>query len=162
MTTEGEFILYFVADTYLKNDFEHSLRISTQDFSYVAYSPLFEGNILRFRALASLKLFEQYNNDKYESPEETLDYLIKSIASLENAYNIFEVTEESNTKDKNYYGMALSSFSLGYIYQQFASELIKEEELKGLCNMSEHEDCFVESEKASHNKASRYYKSAYL
>ena len=71
------------------------------------------------------------------------------------------MTEESNTKEKNYYGMALSSFSLGYIYQQFASELIKEEK-KGIYDMSEHEDYFVESVNASHKKASRYYKSAYL
>ena len=54
MTIEGEFILHWVADTYLLNDFEHSLKISTTEFSNVANTTLFEANILRFRALASL------------------------------------------------------------------------------------------------------------
>jgi len=58
MTVEGQFILHMVADTYLTKDYDYSLRISTTDFSYIANTRLFEGNILRFRALASLKMFE--------------------------------------------------------------------------------------------------------
>ena len=58
MTIEGQFILLMVADTYLTHDYEYSLRISETDFSFIANTCLFEGNILRFRALASLKLFE--------------------------------------------------------------------------------------------------------
>ena len=58
MKTEGRFIVLMVADTYLTNDFEYSLRISTTDFSYVANTALFEGNILRFRALSNLKIFD--------------------------------------------------------------------------------------------------------
>lgn len=58
MSTEGQFIILIVADTFLCNDYEYSLKISEQDFSYVANTSLFEGNILRFRALASIKLFE--------------------------------------------------------------------------------------------------------
>ena len=61
MIIEGEFILHWVADTYLLNDFEHSLRISTTDFSYVANTAVFEANILRFRTLASLKLFHHFD-----------------------------------------------------------------------------------------------------
>ena len=59
MTIEGQFILLMVADTYLTHDYEYSLRISGTDFSFIANTCLFEGNILRFRALASLKLFEE-------------------------------------------------------------------------------------------------------
>ena len=58
MSHEGEFLIYFVANTFLTNDYEHCLRISQTDFSYVANSCLFEGNILRFRSLASMKVYE--------------------------------------------------------------------------------------------------------
>ena len=56
----GKFIMLIVANTYFSNDYEFSLQISKTDFSHIAHSSLFEGNILRFRALASLKLFELY------------------------------------------------------------------------------------------------------
>ena len=66
MSSMDRFIIYIVANTYLSNDYEYSLRISTIDFSFIANSSLFEGNILRFRALASLKLFELYLRDNNE------------------------------------------------------------------------------------------------
>ena len=62
MSTAGKYIVLFVAVTYLVRDYEYSLRISTTDFSYVANTYLFESNILRFRALASIKLFEDNIN----------------------------------------------------------------------------------------------------
>lgn len=52
MSKYGYFIVLLVADTYLANDYEYCLRISMTDFSSNASSRLFEGNILRFRALA--------------------------------------------------------------------------------------------------------------
>ena len=58
MTDFGLFIIFMVADTYLSHDFEYSLRISTTDFSYFVNSCLFESNVLRFRALASLEMFQ--------------------------------------------------------------------------------------------------------
>lgn len=58
MSNHGQFILLNVADSYLMNEFEYSLRLSTNNFSSICFTPLFEGNILRFRALANLKLFE--------------------------------------------------------------------------------------------------------
>ena len=59
-----------VAETYLTNDFEYSFRISTTDFSYFTTTPIFEGNILRFQALANLKLFEQGLLEKEENKEQ--------------------------------------------------------------------------------------------
>ena len=50
--------MLMVAVTYLTNDFEYSYRISVTDFSYSTNTALFMGNILRFRALTCLKLFE--------------------------------------------------------------------------------------------------------
>ena len=58
MRVEGQFILLMVVNTYLSNDFEYSLRVSLKDVSYFANTRLFESNILRFRALSSLKMFE--------------------------------------------------------------------------------------------------------
>ena len=86
-----------VADTFLSYDFEYSLRISTTDFSYLANSCIFEGNILRFRALASLKLFEsslQEVNDDHMYDNFLL--LSTAIASLENSLTIYEAKEEMN------------------------------------------------------------------
>ena len=64
MKTEGRFIVLMVADTYLTNDFEYSLRISTTDFSYVANTPIFEGNILRIKSLSASKLLLHKNCTK--------------------------------------------------------------------------------------------------
>ena len=60
MKTAGYFILLMVADTYLTHDYEYSLRIAETDFTSVRVRPLFEGNILRFRALASLAIFGDF------------------------------------------------------------------------------------------------------
>ena len=57
MQIPGKFILLTAANIFLSRDFEYCLRICSTNFSYVANSSLFEGNILRFRALASEQLF---------------------------------------------------------------------------------------------------------
>ena len=75
MLKEDAFIAYAVAATYLTNDFEYSLRIATTDFSCMTNTPLFEGNILRFRALSSLKLFEHSLEELEEDKEEESRYL---------------------------------------------------------------------------------------
>lgn len=64
ISIEGQFIIMYVAMTFLTNDYEYSLRMSSTDFSYVANSSIFEGNALRFRALASSKLFEYALNEE--------------------------------------------------------------------------------------------------
>ena len=83
MPTFDLFIMMIIVNRYLLNDIESSLRISTKDFSSVANSSLFEGNVLRFRALAQLKLFENslehQESESYEdlsSKEENLKLLI--------------------------------------------------------------------------------------
>ena len=58
MTSNEEFIVLFMADTFLTHDYEQVLRVAMEDYSYVANSPLFEANLLRFLALASFKAFE--------------------------------------------------------------------------------------------------------
>ena len=133
MFTEGKFILLCAADAYLTNDFEYSLRISTQNFSSIANSCLFEGNILRFRALASLKLFEHGLEEREEDKQENFTYLTKAIDSLDNALEIFKAEKELREFDPNYYGVALSVYTLGYTYRAFAPYLCIDGPYEGLC-----------------------------
>ena len=97
MTIEGQFITLMCADTYLINDYEYSLRIATADVSFIANTPLFEGNILRLRALASIEIFRyEMGNGKREDTQNMQDnynYLMTAIASLENALAIYEAKE---------------------------------------------------------------------
>ena len=53
MSAEGEFILLNIANAFLLNEFEYSLRLATNEFS-ICNVPIFEGNKLRFAALANL------------------------------------------------------------------------------------------------------------
>ena len=95
LSSEAEFILLCTVDAFLTNDFEHSLLISTQNFASIANTCLFEGNILRFRALASLKLFENELADPSEEDQkENFTHLTKAIESLENAVEIFEAEKD--------------------------------------------------------------------
>lgn len=82
MTKEEEFILLIVTNTYLTHEFEYSLQISVTDVSYLANSCLFESNILRFRALASLKLYEHVTYTNYTEQKQKFEYLTKAIESL--------------------------------------------------------------------------------
>ena len=54
----AKFILLKVANDYLANDFKYCIDICSKNLSYVAYCNLFEGNILRFKALALEKIYE--------------------------------------------------------------------------------------------------------
>ena len=89
MSTAGNFIILIVADTFLCNDFEYSLRISQQDFSFVCSDSLFEGNMLRFRALASMKLFEYAIN---QGGDRVINFylLAQALQSLSNAFQIYD------------------------------------------------------------------------
>lgn len=58
LSTEGRFILYTVANTFLSQDYEHCLKICTADFSFVANNNIFEGNIYRFKALVLHEIFK--------------------------------------------------------------------------------------------------------
>ena len=134
MKPEDRFIILYVADTYLMNDFEYSLRLSTNDFSSICTTSLFEGNILRFRALASLKLYELGLEDDLEFMQSNFEYLTTAIASLENALQIYKAEKEARAYDQNHYGVALSAYSIGYTYETYSTDLSpKEGQFKELC-----------------------------
>ena len=57
MSDAGYFILLFCANIFLSSDFEYCTQITLKNFSFIENTSLFEGNILRFRALASEQLY---------------------------------------------------------------------------------------------------------
>lgn len=85
--------MLMVANAYLSNDFEYSLRVSLQDVSYVANSRIFEGNILRYRALASLKMFEYGFNESTDDCRHTFESLTNAIDNIENALIIYKTED---------------------------------------------------------------------
>lgn len=95
MSIEGNFITLIVADTFLCNDYEYSLKISQLDFSYVANMSLFEGNILRFRALASIRLFEFAQNEEGDLVE-NFSLIKQAIDSLRDALKIYQAQDVPN------------------------------------------------------------------
>lgn len=52
MSDAGYFILLFSANIFLTQDFEYCAQITLKNFSFIENTSLFEGNMLRFRALA--------------------------------------------------------------------------------------------------------------
>ena len=89
MKISGKFILLTAANIFLSRDYEYCLRICSTNFSYVADTALFEGNILRFRALASEQLFSLMCANLEE--KEVLDYsaLFDAIDSAKNSLQIY-------------------------------------------------------------------------
>ena len=83
MQDEAKFILLYAVDAYLTNDFQHSLFIATLDFKPILVDTdtknLFEGNLKRVQALASLKLFEHGLDDQEKDQQENQEYLTTAI-----------------------------------------------------------------------------------
>ena len=52
MNGVARFILYYAMNAFLKQDFEYCVQICSKDYSFVANTNVFEGNILRLKALA--------------------------------------------------------------------------------------------------------------
>ena len=52
LSIEGRFILFTIANYFLFNDYEICLELCETNFSPIANSNIFEGNLLRFKALA--------------------------------------------------------------------------------------------------------------
>ncbi len=92
MSSEGEVVLLAVANAFLTTDYEYSLRIASHDFSYIANSYIFEGNILRYRALASFQLYEIAVADDDICVVDNFQLLAQAIESVENALEIYKRT----------------------------------------------------------------------
>ena len=55
--SEAHFILLVAINFFLSGDYEYCFRVCSRNFTYLVNSPLFEGNVRRFRAMAAEKLF---------------------------------------------------------------------------------------------------------
>lgn len=93
MSDNAEFIILIIADTFLTHDYEYCLSIAKNDFSFVANSSLFEGNLTRFFSLASFKLFEHAIHADSAAFVDNFHILIQSLKSVQSAYNIYSATE---------------------------------------------------------------------
>ena len=156
MGQEAQFILFCVLNSFLICDYEYCLRITQTDFSFVANSALFEGNLLRFRSIASLKLFE-FAVDEDETFVENFDLIIQAIESAQNALDIYKAEDEEMMElEPNHYGIALAQYNLGYIYDHFG-EHMADSRVKHLTRYG----AFVQSDyQANCAKASEHYRLA--
>ena len=89
LSGDAEFIILVIADTFLSGDYEYCLKIAGNDFSHVGDHISFRGNLMRFRSLASFRLFEnaiQANDDDFEV---NFDILIQSVRAAEDAHDLY-------------------------------------------------------------------------
>jgi len=132
----SKFILMKVAVDYLANDLEMALNVCTSDLSYVTNSPIFEGNILRFKALTLERKYEQEireieerSDDEEEqaikNKEDSVPLIVNALEAIRNAFSIFADTHKSRaTKNKvNQYGMALADFQCALLLKTHADVL---------------------------------------
>ena len=52
LSAPGRFILYHTANLFLSTNYEKCFKVCSANYSFIANSTIFEGNILRFKALA--------------------------------------------------------------------------------------------------------------
>ena len=128
MSENGEFIILFVANTFLMHDYEQCLSIVKQNLSRESNNRMLEGNLYRFFSLAAIKLFEDSINTDQEAFILNIDLLVQSIDTAQNALEIFNVQDQqadskSICYEPNHYGVALCKFTIGYIYENFADYL---------------------------------------
>ena len=124
LSPEGRFILYTAANTFLSNDYEHCLKICETDFAYIANSHLFEGNILRFKALAHHEIYKistarqhpsVYERDVTGDPVKLARMLTEAEEALLNAKEVFKLGIHQSSK-----GIALVEYHLGCLYKDHA------------------------------------------
>ena len=72
-------------------------------------------------------MFEHGFDESADDRKETFEYLLNAIENIENALFIYKTKDlKKQDRDPNFYGIALSTYIKGYIYQRFAAELCKE------------------------------------
>ena len=113
MTIQGRFILMTAVNIFLCQDYEYTLRICSTNFSYIANTSLFEGNILRIKSLASEQLFviHKQSSRPFNEEEQSKNFprLLMAIESAKNALSIYN-SDNFDTSGQNIYGIALQNF----------------------------------------------------
>ena len=81
MTVQGRFIVIVAVNSLLSCDYDFVLRICSTNFSYIANTCLFEGNILRLKSLASEQMYK-LKNDAQNFEESSLDLKVEALNEL--------------------------------------------------------------------------------
>jgi len=125
MSLYGEFIIYGVSTIYLMDDFAFSYQISSTNFEAIAKSLLFRGNILRFKALSAEQIFVRYFDiKKPDNNFPIMGYLIEACTTAKDSLDVYKAEIDGEKVGfANEYGMGLSNFHLGYLYEKYASQL---------------------------------------
>ena len=94
----SRFILYFVANSFISTDYDKCLKVCSINFSYVANSPLFESNLLRFKALSLEYIFIQRTSDDIEdgqpelSSQKGVNMLLDAFLMVQNSLKIAQTS----------------------------------------------------------------------
>ena len=111
MTNQGKFILMAAVNIFLCQDYSYTRRICSTNFSYVANTSLFEGNILRINALASEQLYLARASCKYLDDDERMQNIASLFAAIQSATNALDIYNCSlKATSRNIYGYALQNF----------------------------------------------------
>ena len=128
MTIQGRFIVLYAVNMILQADYEYVLRICSTNFSYIANTSLFEGNILRLKSIACEQIFkikDETSNKEEEDSEnqkQIISMLFMAIDSARNGLSIYQ-SDNHTKKVENIYGIALQNFQIGYLLKTYASKL---------------------------------------
>jgi hypothetical protein len=137
------FLLKAIVD-YLANDLEMCLNVCSTNMSCVSNGSIFEGNILRFKALALEKMYEKEVREAEEEEEAEQDinkssldpviYLVEAIEAILNSISIFSDTHKKSPRGRssgpNQYGMALAEIQYALILKTHANVLGELEDQK--------------------------------
>ena len=84
----------------LQADYEYVLRICSTNFSYIANTSLFEGNILRLKSLASEQIYkikaDTYNQEEEEDQEYKTKNISKLLMAIDAAKNGLQIYQSDN------------------------------------------------------------------
>ena len=86
-----------MANIFLSSDYEYCLRICQYNFSYVANTSIFEGNILRFKSLAAEQIFKHSleREDSQDGDNDSNSNIRMLFYAIEAAQNAREIYDES-------------------------------------------------------------------
>ena len=117
---------------------------------------------MRFLALASFKAFEHAIQADQSAYEANLNLLIQALQCSKCALDIYEATKDGmSTQDQNPYGMALSNFTHGYIYDRFAEYLHNRRSAAVVQYNPQQEEYILGDVKTCKKKALNCYEEAY-
>ena len=83
------FIMMFTANIFLQRDYDYCLHICETNFSQLNDITIFQGNMLRFKALAAEQLFHHKTIDLGDKSFENSKLLMTAVESAKKALSLF-------------------------------------------------------------------------